>query len=465
MLQRSLGDVASARLSFSILGPVQVLGDGRPVPLRSLKSRAVLALLILHRGWPVGPALLVDRVWDGPPPPTAPASVRNLLSALRRLLATDDQVSITTGEEGYVFQAPAEAVDLETFETRRARGRGLMLGGAWDAAARELGRALDHWTGPALMDLALAGIDWPERTALDERRLATIEDLVQVDLTRQRYREVLVRLTRLLAEHPGREALHRARIIALQRSGRRAEAARAYLDARKTLAEHTGREPSAEFRDLHRRILADEHRTVDSQFPPPVDTSRASVVTRSVRRSDAAGRSLIPRVGAPDYSSELAHEVRAVAVLCVRVCAPALPAATSDHVGDIVAQHGGVMGEIRGSTMVSYFGLADAEPGGEAGTTAADRAAACAIALHASGSVDRIRSGDLNGTVFGAVPPSGDGGGLPPTRFACVIATGPVMHVVRKLGRGEVVSWVAGEMIELCQQRAGRVRPGETAIF
>ncbi|MET7878930.1 AfsR/SARP family transcriptional regulator [Micromonospora profundi] len=224
-------------IAFSLLGPVQVLRDGRPVPVRSLRTRALLALLLLHREHPVAPALLIDRVWGDPPPPTALASARNVVSGLRRLFQAGDQVNIDTEAGGYVLGAPAASLDLTDFASLRERGRAQLGAGDLDTAAITFGQALRVWQGPAMMDLALAGMDWPERAALEEQRLATVEDLIEVDLARHRYREVLVRLARLQGEHPEREALHRARIVALHRCGRRAEAAEAYLAARQTLTE------------------------------------------------------------------------------------------------------------------------------------------------------------------------------------------------------------------------------------
>ena len=41
-------------MEFRILGPLDVLADGSAVPLPGAKPRAVLALLLVHAGRPVG---------------------------------------------------------------------------------------------------------------------------------------------------------------------------------------------------------------------------------------------------------------------------------------------------------------------------------------------------------------------------------------------------------------------------
>ncbi len=47
-------------LEFGILGPLQVLDDDRSIELGGARQRAVLAVLVLHRGETVS----VDRIVD-----------------------------------------------------------------------------------------------------------------------------------------------------------------------------------------------------------------------------------------------------------------------------------------------------------------------------------------------------------------------------------------------------------------
>ncbi len=62
----------------------------------------------------------------------------------------------------------------------------------------------------------------------------------------------------LAGEHPYRENLWAALILALHRSGRPAEALAAYGQARAVLREGTGMDPSRRLRLLQERILADD---------------------------------------------------------------------------------------------------------------------------------------------------------------------------------------------------------------
>ena len=66
-------------MEFRILGPLEVLDDGRQVELPRLKERVVLAVLLLHANEFVSRDRLIDELWGEAPPPTA----RKALARLR----------------------------------------------------------------------------------------------------------------------------------------------------------------------------------------------------------------------------------------------------------------------------------------------------------------------------------------------------------------------------------------------
>ena len=55
-------------MEFRILGPLQVLDEGREVPLGGAKQRALLALLLLDPNRVVSRDRLIDELWGGSPP-------------------------------------------------------------------------------------------------------------------------------------------------------------------------------------------------------------------------------------------------------------------------------------------------------------------------------------------------------------------------------------------------------------
>ena len=54
---------------FRLLGPFEVVEDGRPVELPRGKPRALLARLLLDPGRVVAVETLIESIWGDPPPP------------------------------------------------------------------------------------------------------------------------------------------------------------------------------------------------------------------------------------------------------------------------------------------------------------------------------------------------------------------------------------------------------------
>jgi DNA-binding SARP family transcriptional activator len=76
-------------VEFRILGPLEVVADGRPLGLGRRKQRAVLAILLVHANRVVALDRLVAELWGEEPPPQAIASLQAYVSHLRRLLEPD----------------------------------------------------------------------------------------------------------------------------------------------------------------------------------------------------------------------------------------------------------------------------------------------------------------------------------------------------------------------------------------
>ena len=104
---------------FRILGPLEVLLDGRPVELGGLRQRAVLAALLVHHGQVVSTERLVDLVWGESAPKTATTSLQNAVAQLRRVLGAD---VLETRAPGYVLAVEPDAVDALRFEAMLVAG-------------------------------------------------------------------------------------------------------------------------------------------------------------------------------------------------------------------------------------------------------------------------------------------------------------------------------------------------------
>ena len=59
--------VQRTKVRFEVLGPLQVLLEGRPAALGGPQQRAVLAMLLINANRVIQLDRLVDAVWDGNP--------------------------------------------------------------------------------------------------------------------------------------------------------------------------------------------------------------------------------------------------------------------------------------------------------------------------------------------------------------------------------------------------------------
>ena len=117
-------------LEFRILGPLEVVSDGSPVPLGGPKQRATLAILLLRANRVVSIDRLADDLYAGAPPVTAVTQVQRQISELRKALGTES--AIETRAPGYLTKwRPAASISPAL-----SRGRA-MPAGLSRAAMRE----------------------------------------------------------------------------------------------------------------------------------------------------------------------------------------------------------------------------------------------------------------------------------------------------------------------------------------
>src|SRR5215218_3759635 len=109
-------------MDFRILGPLEVLDEGRTVPLVGSKQRALLGLLLINAGETLSTDRLIEELWGERPPATAAKTVQVHISRLRKALAAPagdgsagDGV-IATREHGYELALDAERLDSQRFE-------------------------------------------------------------------------------------------------------------------------------------------------------------------------------------------------------------------------------------------------------------------------------------------------------------------------------------------------------------
>ena len=243
-------------MEYRILGPLEVVDEGEPVPLGRLKERLVLAVLLLHANEFVSRERLIDELWGEAPPPTAKKAVNVYVSQLRKALARNGHDPITTADGGYRLGVDDDELDASRLrqllaDGPRARGRGRARRRLPSSCARRSASGAAR-PSPGLL-LESHGRD--EIAQLDELRLTALMDRIDCDLALGRHEEVLGELQVLVGEHPLRERLRAQQMLALYRADRQAEALEAYQQARQTLVEELGIEPSPALQRLQQGIL------------------------------------------------------------------------------------------------------------------------------------------------------------------------------------------------------------------
>ena len=180
--------------------------------------------------------------------PANKASLQTFVSNLRHVLG---EVIVRRGD-GYLLDCTEATIDAAQFEHAFRRST------SDDDPERVSGglrTALSMWRGHPYADVEAHGFLDGEITRLTELRLAALEARIDADLRAGRHREVVAELDALTAEHPFRENLRALHMLALYRSGRQAEALRAFGRTRVALLEGLGIDPSAELQELERHIL------------------------------------------------------------------------------------------------------------------------------------------------------------------------------------------------------------------
>ncbi|MEU8244831.1 AfsR/SARP family transcriptional regulator [Nonomuraea sp. NPDC048916] len=243
-------------MQFGILGALEVRDGEHQLPLRSIKQRSLLAMLLCHRGTVVGSDVLVDALWGAGAGDTGTRRLRLQIHRLRQILGAG--VPITHESTGYLMRLPDDAVDAWRFEVLVRLGR-QALGSKNVAGGSDLLRsALGVWRGPALSGLDDIPLLQLHATRLEEERLAALADRIDADLRLYRHADLIGELSVLVREHPLRERLRGQLMIALYATGRQAEALEVYRDGRRILSTELGLEPSPELRRLQVAILSSD---------------------------------------------------------------------------------------------------------------------------------------------------------------------------------------------------------------
>ncbi|MFI6477451.1 BTAD domain-containing putative transcriptional regulator [Nonomuraea sp. NPDC050663] len=232
-------------MDFLIMGRLEVRdGDVDRTPTAP-KHRDLLTMFVLNARRPLNVEQLRRLLWPREDGERSDSLVRGYIGQLRRLLGKD---VITTVSGTYTLAIREEQLDADRFRRLVERG--------------DHAQALALWRGPALEDVDPGGERWTQtrrlREELEELRLLALERRIEAELNASRHRESLSELRGLVGEYPLWQRFRGLHMLALYRSGRRAEALDAYTRLRDGLDAEHAIEPDSELQLLHYRMLHDD---------------------------------------------------------------------------------------------------------------------------------------------------------------------------------------------------------------
>ena len=261
-----------------MLGPVEAIVEGRPVPLPAAKPRALLAVLLLSRNRVVSVGRLVDDLWGEAPPETATKALQGYVSQLRKALGAD---RVLTKPPGYSLRIDEGELDLDHFERLVREGRELLAAGDSKAAAKRFSEALELWRGTPFAEFGSEPFARDAGARLEDARLAALEERIEADLALGRHTRLVPELEELVSREPLRERPRAQLMLALYRSGRQADALELYRRTRETLSEELGIEPSLELQELERKMLQHDPGLERARLPArPSEEGAAVALTR-----------------------------------------------------------------------------------------------------------------------------------------------------------------------------------------
>ena len=191
-------------IELRVLGSLEVVDEDGPVELGAPKQRALLAVLVVHRGEVVSSDRLIDEIWGERPPASANKIVQGYVSNLRKVLG---QSVLVTQARGYALRIARGQLDVDRFEQLASAGRQALADGDARTAAGALREALQIWRGPPLADFAYEAFAQSTIARWDEARLAALEERIDAELMLGEHNRVVGELEALMIEQPTRERL------------------------------------------------------------------------------------------------------------------------------------------------------------------------------------------------------------------------------------------------------------------
>jgi DNA-binding SARP family transcriptional activator len=251
-------------MQVGFLGSLSVIGQSGSTQIHAPQQRTLIVSLAVQAGQVVSMDMLGEAIWGSTLPNSWRDTLRNLVRRLRAVLGPDF-VRIVTSSPGYLLDVSLDDVDMLAFEARHRSGLAAARSGDWRLASETLTEALALWRGTPFTDVPSALLHDTHLPYLEDQLLDVQEMRIEaaMRLAGRNSGGVVPGLRQLVARHPAHERFRWLLMLALMRSGRKADALAVYRSAWDFSTSELGVEPGQALRDLNQRILTEDETLAD----------------------------------------------------------------------------------------------------------------------------------------------------------------------------------------------------------
>ena len=308
----------SRTLEINILGPLELVIDGVPVPVGGHKQAVMTGLLALHANEYLSREELADYLWPDRRPAGYTALLHSYVARLRKRLTS--AATITSSRQRYRLTIPRESLDASA-----------VLASDGPSTFEQYDTTLRSWRGRVLDDLVELQ-HHPRVVALEQRRAQLVIGFADAALASEHAEQAIPVVDGLAALEPLHEGVAARRIHLLAAAGRLGDAHAVFSTTRRLLVDELGVEPGAQLIDAYRAVLdrdapaaAVQPSTVQSRLAPaqlpggvPDFIGRVDEVARLVEylRTDAGHGPAVAAVtgtgglGKTTLALHVAHQVK-----------------------------------------------------------------------------------------------------------------------------------------------------------
>jgi predicted ATPase/DNA-binding SARP family transcriptional activator len=264
-------------LSLSLLGPLQIARDGKPLAVRlTAKAQALLAYLAVEADMPHPRDFLAGLLWPDHPQAAARNSLRQALHQLRRALGKAAPPFLLVTRQAVQFNSASDhSLDVAEFSAliRECDGHVHRRRETCGVCVERLQRAVTLYRGDLLTGFFLkdsaAFEEWAlvTREQLARQALAALHSLAEYHALRRDYQRMEYVARRQIEIDPFQEGAHRQVMRALAWSGQRNAALAHYGALCQMLAQDLDTPPDAETATMRAQIESD---SLQPPTPPPL---------------------------------------------------------------------------------------------------------------------------------------------------------------------------------------------------